>query len=641
MTYTADVFSSIEDIFAAVAQELSVLLAFAASFYMWRRLGVFKKPRVPQKQNVKTIGNQATSTAKTLRSSSNEEMAGVKKAARYVEKQLTQLLEQREFTRALNIYRTAERDGREQYFVDENFYSLFIQSAIRVGKVDVVERLLRCMRRKGMAPTRDFWRSTLKMLSSRKHFSTCLSAYASYSSVMPADKVAFSCLVNAALEIGEPQRAKTLLDSYCKCDLEPRDYVLVFRTYVALNDVEAAEVTFGELGKKMTPLMLNLLLLTCVNSQRPEHALKLLQDAQELEEMCDRADALESSQFVDAISYNTVIKGFAQAKQLDRCIDCLRAMRQRGLEPDDITFGTILEVVNVALPSLVQDGRMDGSDDDPTKQVIDLLVTDDKPIDKVMCTQFIKGLVRADRVEQAMQLYHEIKRRGGICPDLVTYSVLIKACVDVHDLEKALLFVQDMAEANLRPDDIILTHLLEGCRFLGNHALGKRLFEDMVKAGVRLSEFTLIAMVKLHGRCGAHEEAYELVANWEKKHGLKPSVVHYTCLMSGCMRTKSYDQAWKAYELMLQNGVALDETALATLLTGLAGAHQWERLVSLVGTSLKAQKHAQIPTETLNNALAQMLSADGAKAQAEAKKLEALMQERGILISARSSHRCA
>ena len=60
--------------------------------------------------------------------------------------------------------------------------------------------------------------------------------------------------------------------------------------------------------------------------------------------------------------------------------------------------------------------------------------------------------------------------------------------------------------------------------------------EDPTHVG--FAEYTLITMVKLHGRYGAHEETHELAANWEACHGAKPSVTHFTCLMSGCLRTE-------------------------------------------------------------------------------------------------------
>ena len=58
---------------------------------------------------------------------------------RAVEQQILKLLSQRQFTRALNMYRACERDGRDRHFVCETFYSNSFQSATRVRKVDVVE----------------------------------------------------------------------------------------------------------------------------------------------------------------------------------------------------------------------------------------------------------------------------------------------------------------------------------------------------------------------------------------------------------------------------------------------------------------------------------------------------------------------
>jgi len=240
------------------------------------------------------------------------------------------------------------------------------------------------------------------------------------------------------------------------------------------------------------------LLLTCVNNKQPDLALQHLQTAHALQDSRNSRlgdKAKDVAAIVDVVSYNTAIKGFAQAGLLPRCFDCLYLMRSHGLEPDDVTFGSLLDMC------------IAGNDMDSANQVVQLLVEGDRPVDTVMCTLFIKGLVRAQKLPQALALYDEMKRRNDTVakPDIVTYSVLIKAFVDTHDLEKALLMVEDMTNAGHKPDDIILTHLLEGCRYVGNHALGKQLFTDLLNAGVKPSDFTLISMVKLHGRCGAHE----------------------------------------------------------------------------------------------------------------------------------------
>lgn len=610
---------------ASFTHELLVLGVFFLSFVAWRHFSRSTPGLARGQAKVPGHGADARLVRKRIDAAQiddpsigiRQRQAPILPQVRVAEQQMLKHLDQREFTRALNMYRALERDGRDRHFNVE-LYSAFIQSAIRVGKVDVVDRMLRAMKKGGIMPTLQFWQTTLKMLSSRKHFSACLSAHSIFGQSIPADKVVFSCLINAALEIGASERAAAMLSRYGEADIDPKDHVLFFRTYVTLKDVDAAEGIFRKLGNDITTLMLNLLLLTCVNAKQPKRGLDFLREAHEVEH-----DLPEK--VVDVVSYNTVIKGFAQASQPAECFGCLHQMIACGLEPDDITFGTLLD-------ACIVDNDMGAA-----HEIVNLLMGSDRPMDTVMCTLFIKGLVRASCLPKALELYDEMKRRDGAHPDIVTYSVLIKALVDQHDLERALRLVEDMKCAGHNPDDIILTHLLEGCRHAGNHALGKRLFDEMLAAGVKPSEFTLVTMLKLHGRCGAHREAYDLVAGWEDQHGLKPSVIHFTCLMSGCLRTKNYDQAWAAYELMCENGVIPDGTAISTLLPGMVAAQQWDRVLALARQAFKASKQVTIPSETLNNALSQMLTAGGCGRQAE--QLQALMQGGGVPVTARNAKR--
>jgi pentatricopeptide repeat protein len=629
----AQLSTSAQDIFTMLTQELLVVLVFFISLALWKHVGKRSKPVKAQKvvsgpNDTNLIKPPQKMVVTEIQPPVDRKVDQVIKAA---EIQMMKLLEQRQFTRALNFYRTFERDGRDRFF-SEALLSSFVQSAIRVGKIDIVERILRSMSRRGEQPSCEFWQTTFKMLSSRKHFDCCLIVYNMFGSSLPPDKVVFSCLINAALESSAPERAASMLDRYRESGIDPREYVLLFRTYVAVNDGPSAEATFRELGENMTSLMLNLVLLISINAKDPERALELLHEARTFQERRDSrlGHGGQREPIVDVVSYNTLIKGFAQAGKMKKCFDCFHEMRTHGLVPDDVTFGTLLDMC-------ITDNDMKSAN-----EVIDLLVNGDRPVDTVMCTLFIKGLVRAHQLPKAIELYDEMKRRSskgmaGAQPDLVTYSVLIKAFVDSHDLEKALLLVEDMKLAGHAPDDIILTHLLEGCRYIGNHALGKRLFEDMLAAGVKPSEYTLITMLKLHGRCGAHDEAHELVKNWEKQHGMKPSVIHYTCLMSGCLRTKNYEQAWQAYQLMGQHGTVPDETTLATVLPGMVASHQWDRVLAIIRRALKATPMINIAHETLNNALAQIRQGSGSNIYAD--QLEQMMKEAGISVSIRNARR--
>lgn len=625
------VYDSINEVVADVFQEILLLIAFGASFYLWKSLSRHAKRRgyclgsrqvLVKHQKGASLGE--CSPPKLIKT--NPEARPAKQTDRLkvdaAQEKILRLLELREFTSALNAYRAFEREGLDRFFASEAMFSSFIQSAVRVGKLDVVERMLRAMLRNQVTPSIEFWHSTLKMLSSRKHYATCLEIYVEHGSILPNDKVIFSCLINAALESGVPQEAVPMLNRYEESDLEPSDYVTAFRIHVAVGDVDKAVELCRDLKASMTPLMLNLVLLACVNAKQPERAMDLLLEAQTYERQVTNSrpsqrDPTKCS-ISDAISYNTVIKGFVASGNVAGCVKCLRSMQARSLKPDDVTLTSLLEISFTDKRHALTD------------TLVELLmeIGEERTVDVGTCNIFIKGLLRADRLRKAIQVYECLKACPGSQPNIVTYSIMIKALVDARNLQRALLVVEDMVSQGVPPDEIIFTHLVEGCRVAGNHALGERIFDDMIAAGVKPSEYTLTMMVKLRGRYGAHEQAHELVANWEATYGTKPSVIHYTCLMSGCLRAKQYDQAWAAYELLEQHGVLPDEHLLSTLLPGMVVSGHNSRVLTLARRALRRPGGSAVPVEALRNALAQLSSMPDAKEEAE--ELESLMQAAGL-----------
>lgn len=606
---------SIQEVLAAASQEIFALMLFAVSFYVFKLMNVkmgYQGPRKGKQVCAETAAKPATGSH-----SAHSRGGSLQQRAEEAEAQILKRLEKHEFTAALNAYRSFEREGLDRFFKCEKMYSAFIQSAIRVGKIDVVDRMLKAMTRNFMVPSSDFWLSTLKMLSSRKHYSHCLMVFATYGHMLPDDKVIFSCLINAALESGTPEKASVMLSRYQQCDLEPCDHVTAFRIYVAIGDIDAAEKLCLELGAKLTPLMLNLVLLACINAKQPQRAMRLLSQAHSRE--------TDQVKLVDTISYNTVIKGFVASGDAKSCMQCLESLHAHNLRTDDVTLTSLLEISLNDKVGVFAD------------RVVGMLLegADHGSLDVGTCNTFIKALVRFDRLPKAFEVYDGLKRHNGSRPNIITYSMLIRACVDAQDLERALCIVQDMTAAGMPPDEIIFTHLLEGCRLVGNRVLGEHLFQDMLAAGVKPSDYTLTMLVKLYGRCGAHEKAYELVKSWEAKHAMKPSVIHYTCVMSGCLRNKSHSLAWASYELMEKQGVVPDETTMSTLLPAMVSLQAWDRVLHLTRRALRGSGGIKVPAATLNTALAQMLAAEDAKEQAKEMKL--LMQSAGIELTSRAA----
>merc|ERR1719335_921534 len=102
------------------------------------------------------------------------------------------------------------------------------------------------------------------------------------------------------------------------------------------------------------------------------------------------------------------------------------------------------------------------------------------------------------------------KDDAAVKPDMITYSLLIKAHCDAGAMDAALHVLEDMLQARCAVDDIVFTHLIDGCCQVSNVQLAEKLFRDMVAAKIQPSIYAITGLVKVYGKCGCSEKAMEL-----------------------------------------------------------------------------------------------------------------------------------
>merc|ERR1719261_1527481 len=205
----------------------------------------------------------------------------------------------------------------------------------------------------------------------------------------------------------------------------------------------------------------------------------------------------------------------------------------------------------------------------------------------------MKGFVRSNRLEKAMQLYESMRAQNSqVKPDMITHSMLIKAHCDAHDMGSALKILEDMLESECTVDDVVFTHLIEGCCVCNNVRLAEKLFADMKQAGVKPSIYTLNGLVKVYGKCGMSDKAIALVEAMEETYGIKPTVVVFTCLVSGLIRQKKYQQAYGTFRKM-RSALPADAQSTETMLVGLADGQMWPELLALAEESIRTARPHQ------------------------------------------------
>merc|ERR1719324_2370045 len=185
-------------------------------------------------------------------------------------------------------------------------------------------------------------------------------------------------------------------------------------------------------------------------------------------------------------------------------------MNSRDIATDEVTYSTLL------------DACVAENDIEKASTVIDTFINSGCVMNTVLYTTFMKGFVRMQMLEKAMDLYNQMRTASQSGPDeegneppkpdIILYSVLIKANCDMRMLEPALHLVQDMLHDGLQPDDIIVNRLLDGCRHLSNSELADKIFKDFIESGhIKPTPPTIATMVKIYGKYNRVEAAAQLV----------------------------------------------------------------------------------------------------------------------------------
>jgi len=557
----------------ALGSMFNELVALAIFFVTWIIVNyVLRKQKAPTKaQNVKN----------RKRKQSPEELA-----------QVIIGLCQDQFTRGLRLYREVVKQDNDKEIIDESFYTALVEASIRVGKADVAEQIIQRMHSNGMVPSVAFMQSLLKLFAARKCFAECIRAWELFEP--KPDQVVYSCLTLASAETGNTQLCRDFLKFNSQhFTITSRDYIPLLRLHSRRRDFHSATADLRAImqqGLDLETIAFNTALSVCVHAPDMQIMESLLKEVQEYETKM-------ATKIIDIVSYNTMMKSAARRRDVNMCFKILDEINAQKLDPDDVTFSTLLDVC------------IDENEHELASIALDQMCESGVKMNCVLLTTLMKGFIRSKHLDKAMALFDTMRsEQSQVKPDMITYSMLIKAQCDAQDMGKALQILEDMLQNSCDVDDVVFTHLIEGCCHVSNVALAEKLFKDMLVANIKPSLYTLTAMVKVYGKCGQSEKAWELVRGMDERFQLRPTVVIYTCLISGLLRQKKYEDASMAFAWM-RRACNPDGQCVSTMISGLAEGGLWPELEELVTDTLKRSPPVRLHSDCFNVALNHMITA--------------------------------
>ncbi|KAK9732496.1 hypothetical protein RND81_04G003900 [Saponaria officinalis] len=254
--------------------------------------------------------------------------------------------------------------------------------------------------------------------------------------------------------------------------------------------------------------------------------------------------------------YNAMMGVYARNGRFSKVQEMLDLMRERGCEPDLVSFNTIINARLKAAPLEIN-------------LAIDLLNEVRKSglrPDTITYNTLISACSRESNLQEAIKVYSDMEAHH--CqPDLWTYNAMISVFARCGLPTKAEKILKELETKGFFPDAVTYNSLLYAFAREGSAVKVGEICEEMVKKGFAKDEMTYNTILHMYGKHGQLDFALDLYRNM-KSSGLVPDAVTYTCLIDSLGKASRMTEAANVMSEMLDIGVKPTLRTFSALICG-------------------------------------------------------------------------
>lgn len=251
----------------------------------------------------------------------------------------------------------------------------------------------------------------------------------------------------------------------------------------------------------------------------------------------------------DLVAWNSMISGYACLGLLENAMDLFDLMKSSETKPDLVTWNALIS------------GFSQAGDVDMVLNMFSLMQVDGIKPDVFSWTSIISGFVGNFRYKRALQVFKQMVV-AGVHPNSVTISSILPACAiaadlrhgkEMHahslvigaadDLHVNTALIDMYAKCGLISDAVMIFNsmrernsvswnsMIFGYANYGYCEDAIKLFYSMENDGVRLDHLTFTAVFTACSNAGMVETGKDLFSLMQTRHGIKPRLEHYACMV--------------------------------------------------------------------------------------------------------------
>ncbi|KAI3825365.1 hypothetical protein L1987_06848 [Smallanthus sonchifolius] len=287
--------------------------------------------------------------------------------------------------------------------------------------------------------------------------------------------------------------------------------------------------------------------------------------------------AVESSSTVS--SWTSSIARHCRSGRLDRAAAEFTRMRVAGVEPNHITFVTLLSgcaefpfhalSFGVSIHALVCKLGFHTDNVKVGTAIIDMYCKCSR-VDlaclcfnkmgfrnKVTWNTMVSGLMRNGETSSAVHMFDEMPER-----DVISYTALIDGFVKKGRYEHALEWFQEMQASGVEADHVTIVSALSACANLGALRLGFWLHRVVLEGNMEDNIRVNNSLIGMYARCGCIEFALQVFHSMSKHN-----VVSWNSIIVGFALNGNAEETLKYFYRMQKDGFKPDEVTFTGALT--------------------------------------------------------------------------
>jgi pentatricopeptide repeat protein len=235
----------------------------------------------------------------------------------------------------------------------------------------------------------------------------------------------------------------------------------------------------------------------------------------------------------DIVSWNTLLSGYVGFKCSNETFVYFEQMQIQGFSPDATTLVCLLKACSTI--------KLIGKCQELHAEIMRQGLLED---DLLIGNALIDAYGKCGLCAEAKKVFDNLANR-----DVISWNVLLSAFVESGDDAEVFKYCKRMQIEHLSPDVVTFSVILRACANIGCLEKGKELHAEIAKVGLVDKELVSRTLVDMYARCGCLEEAQEIFERLPSR-----DIIMWTSLITGYAQFGDYRSVYHSCGRMMMDG---------------------------------------------------------------------------------------